>query len=560
MTHAARPGPVSEPQDLSAEERNDDAATPAVWVDVASRPALAEKGRMIVKTNGKQILLLDAGDTVYACNNRCPHEGFPLMEGTVADSCVLTCDWHNWKFDLSSGETLVGGDSLRPYPVSIEGDRILIDVADPPADRQIRKALDSLHESFERHEYDRMAREIARLMKAGGDPAEAVRAAIHWTADKFEFGATHALAAAPDWMALADHFKTAGADEETALAPLVEIVGHFCWDTLRWGHFPYPDAVADTFDAAALETAIEAEDHATAFAQVRAGLATGDPVGALDGPLSRAAVAHYQDFGHSLIYVLKTRELIERLGADVAEPLYLMLTRALLYASREDLIPEFRGYAAARAAWDETLAKGAGTETPDPETLRKSGVDKAMAQVVASAADTDALYDALLTAAAGQFLRADTAGMARWDRSVSQNFNWLDFTHALTFANAGRLQGARHPEIMPAVLLQIACFLGRNVGYVDETVEEAEWHVDAPESFLRDALDGTIDHGIAEYIISCHHVKLLTALVSERTDQPGRSWDAPALAAANRFLSSPLKRRHVRRTARQALAFVAAEG
>ena len=555
MTHA-----TATTADIPASTAPDHGESAPLWVDVTSRTTLREKGRMIVKTNGKQILLLDAGDVIYACNNRCPHEGFPLMEGTVADSCVLTCNWHNWKFDLSSGDTLVGGDSLRRYPVSVQGDRVLVDVADPPADRQVRKALDSLQESFERHEYDRMAREIARLMKAGGDPADAVRAAIHWTADRFEYGATHALAAAPDWLALADHFKETGADDETALAPLVEVVGHFCWDTLRWGHFPYPDAKADTFDAAALEEAIEGEDHATAFAHVRAALATEDPVGLLDGPLSRAAVRHYQDFGHSLIYVLKTRELIERLGPSVAEPLYLMLTRALLYASREDLIPEFRGYAAAREKWDTTLAAGGGTAAPDADALRKSGVDKAMALVVASAADPDALYDALLTAAAGQFLRADTAGMARWDRSVSQNFNWLDFTHALTFANAGRLQGARHPEIMPAVLLQIACFLGRNLGFVDETVEEADWRVDDSEPFLREALDGTVDHGIAEYIISCHHVKLLTALLSERTDRPGRAWDAPALAAANRFLSSPLKRRHVRRTARQALAFVAAEG
>jgi nitrite reductase/ring-hydroxylating ferredoxin subunit len=80
-------------------------------------------GRKVVRKDGKQILLILAGERVFAIANRCPHEGYPLVEGALDDACVLTCHWHNWKFDLRSGATIYGGDTLRVYPVKVEGGR-----------------------------------------------------------------------------------------------------------------------------------------------------------------------------------------------------------------------------------------------------------------------------------------------------------------------------------------------------------------------------------------------------------------------------------------------------
>ena len=47
---------------------------------------------------------------------------------------------------------------------------------------------------------------------------------------------------------------------------------------------------------------------------LRGGLAAGLRFPDLERGLSRAALAHYNDFGHSLIYVTKAGRLIERLG------------------------------------------------------------------------------------------------------------------------------------------------------------------------------------------------------------------------------------------------------
>ena len=77
-----------------------------------SRAQLETEGRRLVRQDGRQVLLVAAGGRVFAIANRCPHEGHPLSEGTLGPGCVLTCNWHNWKFDLA-GAALVGRDPVR---------------------------------------------------------------------------------------------------------------------------------------------------------------------------------------------------------------------------------------------------------------------------------------------------------------------------------------------------------------------------------------------------------------------------------------------------------------
>ncbi|NIA71074.1 Rieske 2Fe-2S domain-containing protein [Pelagibius litoralis] len=517
---------------------------------------LLEKGRQIVKAEGKQIAVFASDKGVFACNNRCPHEGYPLMEGKLSQGadgggCILTCNWHNWKFDLEGGETLVGGDKLRRYPVEIIDGEVWLDITDPPAEERRAAALESLRRSFRRHEYDRMAREISRLQAAGGDPLDALRGALDWTAAHFEFGTTHAHAGAPDWLALRD--ELAESDPEK-LVPLLEVVGHLAWDCLREPAYPFSEG-SRPYDAAALVAAIEAEDEAAAIALLRGALADGLGYRELEEPLAEAALAHYQDFGHSLIYVYKTGQLIERLGPASAEPLLLSLVRSLVYASREDLIPEFRAYGGALVRWD-----GKGAAPVAAEDLRRLSVPKVLERVLASSADRKALFDALLGAAAADFLQFDLTVQAATDGSVSHNVNWLDFTHAVTFSNAVRVLCSRHPRLWPQGLLQIACFIGRNAGYVDCALDASPWQVDDSAAFFDRSMRGLFDHAQPEYIVSVHLVKLLTAAREEIAADPAAPWVPPLLAAVNRFLHEPLKRKHTRRTAQQALSFVAAEG
>jgi nitrite reductase/ring-hydroxylating ferredoxin subunit len=66
---------------------------------------------------------------IYAIDNRCPHMGFPLNQGTVKDG-ILTCHWHHARFDLMNGGTFDqwAGD-VTSFPVEIRNvNEVWIDI------------------------------------------------------------------------------------------------------------------------------------------------------------------------------------------------------------------------------------------------------------------------------------------------------------------------------------------------------------------------------------------------------------------------------------------------
>ena len=63
----------------------------------------ASRGKVVSTPSGAVLVVAD-GDDVVALDNRCPHMGFPLHRGSVADG-ILTCHWHHARFDLGSGCT-----------------------------------------------------------------------------------------------------------------------------------------------------------------------------------------------------------------------------------------------------------------------------------------------------------------------------------------------------------------------------------------------------------------------------------------------------------------------
>jgi nitrite reductase/ring-hydroxylating ferredoxin subunit len=104
--------------------------------------ALAEGGRTVVEAFGTSIALFNVRGSLYAINNRCPHRGGPLCHGTIGgaplpsephryvwglEDRVLTCPWHGWEFDLSTGRTLFDPRvAVRSYDVAIEQGEIVL--------------------------------------------------------------------------------------------------------------------------------------------------------------------------------------------------------------------------------------------------------------------------------------------------------------------------------------------------------------------------------------------------------------------------------------------------
>lgn len=572
----------------------------------ASVSDLAARGRLVVKIEGHQIVLFQTKSGIRATNNRCPHEGYPLVEGSLSDECVLTCNWHNWKFDLESGETITGGDRLRSYPVEIRGDEIFIDCAEPPLEQRRSLAWSAYEEAFGEHDYGRLAREIARLRKADVSAEEIAARAFERAFDRLEYGMTHAQAVAADWLALHDRRSAQGASIEETLVPILELVGHLSWDVLRQPRFPYPDGT-QPWDSDAFVAAIDAEDETAAIQLVRGFLAELRPYAQLEHALARAALAHYQDYGHSAIYVYKTGQLIDRFGP---EPWLLFpLVRSLIYATREDQIPEFREYAPALERWrrafpradanNEAAVHGSVGALHDPRDGPSLGaapsagkrvspsknasfgaphgsghrVDGStiyglgLARVIEHCLAWDhrdenqraALFDQLFDAAGWTMLHFDESWMRRTDQPISKNANWLDLTHALTFANAVHRLARRHPDLWPESFLQMGCFVGRLRGIIDPMLDTSNWRVDDPESFLRSTEEMLFDHGQPEYIISAHFVKVWCAVDEEVREREDAPWAPNVLSATRRFFETSHKRKHALRTMRQALTFVQSE-
>ena len=539
----------------------------AEWTRAVDLDRLQPSRPIAVKLRGKHIALFLHRGEILACNNRCPHEGYPLVEGALDADCVLTCNWHNWKFDLKTGATIYGGDNLRVYPVQVKDGAVWLDIRDPPAAQRIERALRHLDQAMAEFDTARIARELARLGKAGADPELALVRAIHDTHARLRDGMTHAYAAAEAWLRLRD---TLG-DEATRLACATEALAYIAFDTLREKAYPFT-AERAAWNAGEFAAAVESQDEDGAAALLTGALAQGLHFADVESALAEAALAHYNDFGHTLIYLSHVRRLIERLGSEVERPLLLAWLRSTILATHEDLLPDFRRYSDALAAWPRhrersarpELIEGRGTPPAADAFEGQSVRDVLNATVAASTNAPLDVYFALMEAAARHLLRFDERHALRTDNSVADNVGWLDFTHALTFGHALREQCARQPQLWPQGLLQLALFVGRNSGYLDTntTAQTAiqEWAVTDESAFHERAIGAIVDHGIGLPILPAHWLKTWSAVREEVTAGLPAGARTAMLAAVNRLLAVRFKQRHALRTARQALEFVRKEG
>ena len=153
----------------------------AEWTRAVELDRLQPSRPIAVKLRGKHVALFLHQGEILACNNRCPHKGYPLVEGALDADCVLTCNWHNWKFELRTGATIYGGDNLRIYPVKVEDGAVWLDTSDPPAAERIERALQHLDQAMAEYDTARIARELAPLGTADATPEQALVRVIQGT-------------------------------------------------------------------------------------------------------------------------------------------------------------------------------------------------------------------------------------------------------------------------------------------------------------------------------------------------------------------------------------------
>lgn len=92
---------------------------------------LPEVGALRVVLDGVPVAVVrDGTGEVFAIGDTCSHANVSLSEGDIEDGAI-ECWLHGSRFDLRTGKP-TGLPAIRPvpvYPVSIDGDQILVDVA-----------------------------------------------------------------------------------------------------------------------------------------------------------------------------------------------------------------------------------------------------------------------------------------------------------------------------------------------------------------------------------------------------------------------------------------------
>jgi multimeric flavodoxin WrbA/nitrite reductase/ring-hydroxylating ferredoxin subunit len=102
------------------------------WVDLGAADKLAKTPLRSCKAKTTAIAISFKDGQFGALSNACNHVGGPLGDGRL-DNDYITCPWHGWKFHrcTGAGEPGFEQDCVPAFPVKVENDRVLVNIAAP---------------------------------------------------------------------------------------------------------------------------------------------------------------------------------------------------------------------------------------------------------------------------------------------------------------------------------------------------------------------------------------------------------------------------------------------
>jgi nitrite reductase/ring-hydroxylating ferredoxin subunit len=423
----------------------------------ASLEELEAKGRLVVGVDGHTICLLVEGGEVYAVDNRCPHMGFPLHRGSVADG-ILTCHWHHARFDLCTGGTFdQWADELRRFPVEVDGDDVYVDLT-PPRDR-VAHQRERLQIGLERDISLVVAKAAIVLVEAGPDGVDAFRAGLDFGVLRRGGGWFRGLTTLTCLMNLVPRLD--GDERAAALYHgLADVASDSAGEAPRFPLEPLPGAELEPARLARwFRRFVEVRDAEGAERALVSAVRAGASQQQLADLLFAAATDHrYLDGGHTLDFVNKALEALDTAGWERAEEVLASLPAQLAFAERmeeanawrnpvdlvallEDAFDRLPAVLEARAStWDgraelvEVIFSGEAAEI----------LDALLAALREGASEVE-LASAVSFAAATRIARFPTSNeFGDWDTAL----------HTFTFANAVEqgLRRAPSPELLRGVL------------------------------------------------------------------------------------------------------------
>jgi nitrite reductase/ring-hydroxylating ferredoxin subunit len=417
------------------------ATTNENFVQVATTADLDDEDRKLVNTRGQAIALFRHEGEIHAVDNRCPHMGFPLTQGTVEDG-ILTCHWHHARFELSCGSTFDPfADDVPSFPIEVRGEEIWVDPhpeADEPAEERWSARLeDGLEENLRLV----LAKSVIGLDDAGVEYETPVEIAAEfgsqyrdegWGSGLTILGAMANLLPAldPEDRRRALYTGTINVANDSAGHPPRFVQEPF--DRCEHG----PEKLDRWF-----RDCIEVRDRQGAERVLRTAIAEA-PKERVVSMLVGAATDHrYLATGHTMDFINKACETLDHVGWERADDLLPALVPQLTGAERSEERSSWRQPVDLAALLDESFADldarieagdGAGEWHSDgfDETLLSDDpheIVDALDDAVENGVSAASLADAVARAAA---VRIAQFGMGNEFR------DWNTVHHTYTYANA----------------------------------------------------------------------------------------------------------------------------
>jgi nitrite reductase/ring-hydroxylating ferredoxin subunit len=428
-------------------------------ITVGTLDELQQAGCLTAKAGAQPICVFWSEGVAFALDDRCPHMGFPLHRGTV-ESGLLTCHWHNARFDLSSGGTLdPWADDVRAYPVEIDDGRVTV-VVEPDPDRT-GHLVHRLEEGLEQGITLVMAKAVLGLLDGGVPPRDIVRAGVDYGTRYRQAGWGAGLTVLTAMANVLPHLDPA--DRGLALVQGLAFVSR---DTRgRPPRFPLlplggvlPAERLDAWYRRFVETR-----SADAAERTLASAISGVDAAAVANVMFLAVTDHvFIDGGHTLDFTNKAFEVLDQLGWQMAPDVLPTLVSQTASASRSEEQGAWRyPHDLARMIREATgaLAERAAAGARDGSFDHDRGVGELAWAILADdpAEIVAAIDDAISAGAAAEELGRAVAYAAalRITRFHTQNDHgdWDEVHHAFTAANAlhQAVLRAPTPEVLRAV-------------------------------------------------------------------------------------------------------------
>ncbi|WP_251329281.1 Rieske (2Fe-2S) protein [Haloplanus pelagicus] len=480
----------------------------------------------VVRLGGRALGLFYHEGSFYAIDNRCPHMGFPLTDGSVDDG-ILTCPWHHARFELSCGDTFDPfADDARTYPVERRDDGVYVDV-DPEREATPEKRwTDRLEHGLQESLALVVDKAVIGLGDAGVDATVPLTVGATFGTQYRRRGWGSGLTTLSAMANLRSDLRPA--DRRRALAVGLGAVADDCA-----GEPPFfvqdplsTDRVSADRLTAWFRDTIEVRDADGAERVLRAAIAAAarDDTDVDRSTLARLFVAagtdhRYLDSGHRLDFVDKAFELLDHVGWAHADAVLPSLVPALADANRAEERSSWRQPIDVAALVEEAaadlpdlLARGAGKTWTEPAEFVDRLLDDdphaivgQLTDAVAAGATAEQLASAVADAAARRIARFGTANEFR---------DWNTVHHTYTYATAvcGLTERTDAPERYRAVFDgAVSVYLDRFLNTPPIPLPDPDGDRD-PGAALDDLLktfeveaDGTVDRAgrhAAEYLAS----------------------------------------------------------